>query len=470
MKLTISKNANINYLSRVVDIRSFVPHPNPEYTKLKMASVGGFNLIVSVDMEAGEYVYFPAMSELNPHLLSFGNLYRDNTKNANPGKKGFFENNGRVKVIRLGGTPSEGFLMPLQQLKDWIKSEVSVDLNDVQINIEFDSCEHNGKSFWISKKYIPETRIPSDRGEKSNPRNKKLKRFNKLIEGQFNFHYDTVLLRKEPDAIKPNDLIHISSKWHGTSMIASYVCCNLPKTKKERLISKVAKFFGAKEDKLKKTDSYPEYDYVYSSRSVIKNKNINLDAADSHFYNEDVWLYGFEHVKPYLWKGMTVYAEIVGFTSNGSYIQKQYDYGCRAPRGKDDYKEGVNFKVVVYRVTLTNIDGKVFEFSPHEVQLWCKNCGLTPVTEFYYGYAKDLYPDLPIDDNWSINFMERMANDKNFYMEELSPDCHNKVAHEGIVIKKDDMISRAWKLKAFRFLEGEQKLLDKNIISIEDVS
>ena len=36
-------------------------------------------------------------------------------------------------------------------------------------------------------------------------------------------------------------------------------------------------------------------------------------------------------------------------------------------------------------------------------------------------------------------------------------------------IKKEDMRSRAWKLKCFAFLNGEQKELDAGIENIEEV-
>lgn len=61
-----------------------------------------------------------------------------------------------------------------------------------------------------------------------------------------------------------------------------------------------------------------------------------------------------------------------------------------------------------------------------------------------------------------------LANDKRFYMEMDSPHCVNKVPHEGVVIKIDDGITRAFKLKCFRFLNKEQELLDKGESNIED--
>ena len=53
-------------------------------------------------------------------------------------------------------------------------------------------------------------------------------------------------------------------------------------------------------------------------------------------------------------------------------------------------------------------------------------------------------------------------------MEKNSPHCVNKVPHEGVVIKIEDGLSRAFKLKCFRFLNKEQELLDKGEENIED--
>ena len=132
---------------------------------------------------------------------------------------------------------------------------------------------------------------------------------------------------------------------------------------------------------------------------------------------------------------MTIYYEIVGFTKEGAYIQKDYDYGC-VP-SDTEYVEGKNYKIYIYRITTTNVDGKVHEWSAREVKIFCENNGLRPVTEYYYGYAKDLYPELNINEHWTENFFEKLAND--FYMEQDSPSCNNKVPHEGLVIKKENM-------------------------------
>ena len=94
--------------------------------------------------------------------------------------------------------------------------------------------------------------------------------------------------------------------------------------------------------------------------------------------------------------------------------------------------------------------------------------GLTPVEECYFGQAKNLYSDLEIANHWNENFLERLADDPKFYMEKDSPHCRNKVPHEGLVIKLEDGLSHAFKLKCFRFLNKEQELLDKGETNIED--
>lgn len=53
-------------------------------------------------------------------------------------------------------------------------------------------------------------------------------------------------------------------------------------------------------------------------------------------------------------------------------------------------------------------------------------------------------------------------------MERTSPSCDNKVPHEGIVIKIENMRSEAFKFKCFRFLNTEGKALDAGEVNIED--
>lgn len=457
MKLIQSKNANVNYLAKIVKIDNFHKHSDPEVTKLKCCCIDGFNIITGIDSEPGLYVYFPTACCINPKFLSYANLYRHGELNVDQTKTGMFDDNGRVKAIRLRGELSEGFIIPIVVLENWVMSTVNVELK-VEEGTEFDSIEHDGKTFWVNKKYIPKnTRTPGAPGSGNSGKRKQPKGLDKIIENQFRFHYDTVLIKKCPHVLHPSDLISITSKVHGTSGISAYVLCKQELNWKQ----KIARWLTGEE--------FDKYDYLYSSRSVIKNQYYNK-SVQGGFYGVDVWKYADDIVRPCLSKGMTAYYEIIGFLPNGGYIQKNYDYGCLPPVGDEAYTYGKHFKVQIYRVTITDVSGKVHEFSAREVQLWAQMVGLTPVEQYYYGYAKDLYPDLDPSEHWNENFLSKLANDKNFYMECNSPTCDNKVPHEGIVIKIENMKSEAFKLKCFKFLDGEGKALDKGEVDIESES
>ena len=112
MRLIKSKNCNINYLAKVVNIKVFRKHSNPEVTKLKCCTIDGFNIITSIDAEPGLYIYFPTACCINPDFLSYDNLFRKSEKNNNPHKTGLFEDNGKVKAVKLKGELSEGFIVP----------------------------------------------------------------------------------------------------------------------------------------------------------------------------------------------------------------------------------------------------------------------------------------------------------------------------------------------------------------------
>lgn len=466
MKLIQSKKADINYLAKVVQLteNDFSKHPNAD--ALKIAHIGGYNVIVGIDEQPGLYIYFPALSQINENLLTYANLYRHKEKNSNPeSKTGFFEDNGRVKAIKLRGVVSEGFLLPVETLQNFIVSSVNVELTDIPVNFEFDSVEHDNKSFWICKKYRIKTYERRNTGSKPI---KSSKGFNRIDETQFKFHYDTVQVKKEPWCISPQDLISLTEKIHGTSGISAYVLCKKPLTFWNKLGNIL---LGHKWDRENKY-----YDYIYASRTVIKNQYYNKNVGNG-YYGVDIWAEADKIVRPYLTKGMTAYYEIVGYLPTGAYIQKNYDYGCVPPKEGEPYTHEKHFKVRVYRITITNVDGVSHEFSAREVQQWCKQVGLTPVEEWYYGLAGNLYLDLRQDVNgepmypedWNQLFWEKLANDKNFFMECNSPSCNNKVPHEGLVIKKEDMIPRAWKLKCWNFLSKvDQMELDNNISNIED--
>lgn len=461
MQLTQSPKFNRNYAAKIIEITDFIKHPNPKCERLKCCAVDGYSIAVSIDTNPGTYVYFPIECAIDSQFLAANNLFRDKEKNQNKEEAGFFEDNCRVKIIKLQGYPSEGFIIPITSLYTWLtyigKSQEVI--NKLTPGTEFDSVD----DIILCRKYVPKITLTPGQPREGGKVTKKQRGVNKVIDTQFRFHYDTTLIKKCPNVIHPDDIISITAKVHGTSGISAYVLCERPKKWYER----VFEFLTRKE-----IDN-TRYDYLWSSRSVVKNPYYNT-TVNGGFYGVDIWKYADDIVRPHLQKGMTAYYEIVGYLPNGGAIQKlggkTFDYGFEPPRRIEDYKYGQNFGIQVYRLTYTNPDGRVFEFSARQVQQWCNKEGLKPVEEYYYGYAKDLYPDLSVSEHWNENFLQRLANDKNFFMECESPTCNNKVPHEGLVIKIENNLSEAYKLKCIKFLEGESKSLDKGEVDIESES
>lgn len=459
LQFNISKTANINYLAKIVNITSFSKHPNPEVTKMKVAHIGGYSISVGINEPEGYYIYFPTMSQIHAELLEYLNLYAKPEMNKDAtAKPGFFDKNGRVKAIKLKGYPSEGFLLPYESLNNWVVDSVNQELPKPEDGVEFDEIIDGDKSFWVCRKYIVRQQGGSHPYDRRSRYDKGLKKFDRIIENQFRFHYETEMLRKNPTIIKPNDIIQISTKIHGTSGISAYILCNKPLNWKEKIVKWLTKY------------TFPVYDHIYASRKVIKNQYINPKVNNGYYGSDDFRVIADKFLQPYMSKGLSLYYEIAGYTTDNKYIQKEFDYGCRPIKGGESYIEGTHYKIYIYRITYTNVDGVVQEFSARAVQNWCNKNGLRPVTELYYGYAKDLYPDLNTQEHWNENFLERLANDKNFYMEERSPDCVNNVPHEGVVIRIEDNVAHAFKLKCFNFLNKEQKALDNGETNIEDES
>ena len=98
----------------------------------------------------------------------------------------------------------------------------------------------------------------------------------KLVDNQFRFHYDTILIKKCPWIIKPNDIISITSKVHGTSGISADVLCKRQLKWKD----KVAGWLTYVPD--------TAYDYLWSSRKVVKNQYYNKEVSEG-YYGCDVW-------------------------------------------------------------------------------------------------------------------------------------------------------------------------------------
>ena len=443
--MKLNKPKNLNYCATVVAIKTLVPLNNCD--NVQAAIIMGNQVIVGNDVKIGDVgLFFPLECQLSSKYLKENNLYRKPELNLDVTQKGYFEENGRIRCIKFRGNKSEGLFMPITSVGDFIKE----DDDSLFIGDEFD--ELNGIN--ICKKYVPIQRNLGNKYKIS-----KKPKPSKIIENQFRFHENTSQLYKNLNKINPEDIISITYKLHGTSGISSKVLCKKPLKWYEKLLRKIG---------INIVDT--QYDYIYSSRKVIKNSNLNPNA--NHFYKEDIWGMAHERIKEHLQEGMTLYYEIVGYLPSGGYIQKDYEYGC----------EQNTFKVYIYRITYTNLLGKIFEFSAKQVQDWCKYNGLNAVPQLWYGVASEYYnifkgpeysnkrkrirhSSIKNGSKWQERFLEDMKtmyNDKDCFM------CTNKVPEEGCVIRIEKSEFEAYKCKSNLFYLRETALLDKGEIDIEE--
>ena len=196
-----------------------------------------------------------------------------------------------------------------------------------------------------------------------------------------------------------------------------------------------------------------EYDYIYGSRKVIKNQYETQNIND--FYDGDLYADIKNELQLLIPKNWNVYGECVGFTKTGGAIQSGYDYGCKPNE----------HKIFIYRITTVNPDGFIQELSTLQIKEFCDKMGLNYVPLYYVGYAKNIYPELNLDEHWNESFFKKLESQ---YATGNCDMCNNKVPREGIVLRVEQLMwFESYKLKNFEFLEYESKELDKGLVDME---
>ena len=467
------------YCATVVQIGEINPIEGSDF--LGMTLVNGFPIVVRKDQvkEGDVMVYCPIETQINSQFLRINNLYgmdcyelnqnrlevdnllNDNKREEAKKKCGFFNKHGRVKMIRLRGQASMGYLITLKELENYIPKLSRYNFKD-HIGEDFDElCEE-----LFIQVYIPSVKEGTPRNSRDGRRNKKLQKISRMIPGEFSFHYDTQQLNRSMDRFNPDTVVDISVKMHGTSICMGNVLVKKPKQFKFGIINKLHSLLPYKLQKIEEG-----YDFIYSSRTVIKNDDLNPNRG-SGFYSTDVWGEYGQLMKPYIPKDMEVFGEIVGFeTGTNKFIQKGYDYGC-AP--------GTN-KLMIYRIRTKEEDGSHREWSILDVRDWVDQ--LIRVFEMdhedmvgrivsfpllYHGTLKDLYPEISTETHWRENVLEALKNEKRFNMEMNEPMCLTNIPREGIVVRiGDDPVAEAFKLKCIKFLEKEAKQIDSGEVDME---
>lgn len=445
MKLTVKENST-NYACSVVEIKELFPIEGAD--AIVRVVVNGNNVVVPKTTEVGsKMLYFVSGTKLNEDYCHKNNLYERTEENYDTEKKGFISfKQKRVKAIKLRGVISDGMLMPLDSLKAFLEQS---SINSLKIGDEFTTIN----DIDLCEKYV----IPVRNSGNGNPKQKQPSKVSRLVDNQFYLHVDTSNLRKNIHQINPEDIVGIHYKKHGTSVVVGNVLVKRPL----KWYEKLAKFFGVEVLETM-------YDIVYSSRKVIKNGYLNTNP--NSFYSTDIWGDIAKEIGDKIPKNYTVYGEILGYTSDGGWIQKDFDYGCAVGQ----------HKFYIYRMTVVNADGNVLELTDKQIEEFCeKNGFLYKDTFIYYGKASNYYDRGQAEivtnqemlsytdvETWREEFLthlEELHNEKNCYM------CANKVPEEGIIIRKESSEHyEAYKLKSKRFLLKESEEQEAEVTNLED--
>ena len=371
------------------------------------------SIITGIDTQSGMLVvYFDSNMCLSDELV-----------NDMPELTTYLARGNRVRTIKLKGIISSGLAVDAKRFMKYTK--------ELQLGQSFTEL---GKTE-ICFKYTPQIKIATPTGKKNQIV------ISRMIPGQFAFHGNTNRLERNLYEIKPNDIITISRKIHGTSAI----CANVFVQKKLSLKEKIAKKLGVKIVEV-------EYDYLFASRSVVKN------GGHIGFYGTDLWSdIGKKYFQGKLHNGETIYYEIYGYTSDGAHIQKGYDYGCKQ-------KE---HKIIVYRITMTNNVGVITEYGWATLKERCKELDVQHAQEFYFGRACDLFP-IEVNKHWNNRFVQNIQNE---YLEkQIVENINCKKPDEGVVIRIEGIKIKALKAKSKLFDLEESKSRDNGDIDTEETA
>lgn len=332
---------------------------------MQCATIFGNNVIVDLSYYAGQkIVYFPVDGQLNEEFAKANKLLRmkDEAGNQIGGYLDPVKRN--ITALKLRGECSDGLVLPIECLSPY------VDIDTLHIGDRISVL--NGTT--ICQKYVPR-RNPPKCNSKCNSGSKRKAPLAPL----FAEHIDTAQLAYNHQAFHNGDIVEVTLKMHGTSQRTGYlpVRTGYKRTFIDRILRRKA------------TPIY-EYRYISGTRRTV------LEDYDGGYYGSNA--FRETHSKLFegkLNKGETVYYEVVGFTDTGAPIMpsvnnkkmndkefvKQYgketvfSYGCSPDADKKS-------EIYVYRMTLTNEDGFVVDYSPAQIRYRCEQIGVNVVPQF----------------------------------------------------------------------------------------
>lgn len=414
----MGNQAIIAKIDRVIEI--------PGANTIHVGVVLGESVIVSKEWGVGKVgVLFPVGVQLSEKMVFENSLSRNSSNNKNPEKKGFFEDNRRVRTQPFLKVKSEGFFAELDSLF-W------TGVKDFELGYSFDTL--NGQE--VCKKYISE-----ETRRKQN--NVQVKQAKKNYAPYFEKHVDSEQLRHKAGMIPQGSLLSFHAKIHGTSARVAHTLVEVDLPKWKQLVNKVINIFPTQ-----------KWDYVVGSRNVV----IQSPEKESFHGKEGYRFEVAEMLKPYLEKGMTVYGEIAGY-ANGQLIMPQhnvkslkdkaftkkygdsvkYAYGCKEHE----------FRFHVYRITRMTHSGEHVDMSQKEMEKWCKDRNILSTFE--------IHPQMIY--NGDVESLKALVEQLTERPECLTEDYIDPtIISEGVIIRvdSDGKTPDFYKNKsyAFRCMEG----------------
>lgn len=431
----------MTYFAIITQIKELNPISGAD--KIQSAMVFGSSVIVGMDTRVGDVVaYFPCDGQLSHEFCHNNNLYRHSNLNKDPNKSGYFEDNRRVRMIKMRGIPSDGFIVPLEYF-----AYTKINPERLTIGLQFDNLM--GKQ--ICNKYITQKTRTVSAGNKA-------RTSKKWDYPLFKEHFETEQLRFFLNSIPIKSKIIISEKLHGTS----HRIANTLKVSKENIFDKILKYFG----------------YRRLNWTIVNGtrRTILTDGFHDGYYGDDFRKFVDEKLGNLLHKGEAVYGEIVGWVNEqkpimGSHSVEKlknpemvkrygkniiYSYGCQ--RGENDF--------YVYRITKTDEDGHEIEYSWDQVKCRCEQLGVKHVPELYAGrfFLGNNYPTPEEDLTDITTFCEILSNDHSTL----------DVTHiaEGVCLRvENEYGTKIYKHKstAFKIMEDIMKA-DETIVDLEEAS
>ena len=451
----------MSYTGFVCQIKNLRNHPNGD--NLYLGECFGNTVAVSRNgyTPGMTGVYFPTDGQLSTEFCQNNNLLRLRDENGHsiPGGGYMDPDKRNVTAIKLRGEKSDGLFLPLTCLDYCFEDGAAAHL---KIGDTIDVV--NGHD--ICTKYIPRS---NKRVGHPTSGNKTRKRRVPLAP-LFVEHADTEQLAYNLGAFRNGDDVEITLKMHGTSQRTGF-------------LPVLSGFRRTIWDKLFRRDGEPiyTYDLVTGTRRTV------INGENGGFYGSNAFrMPHAELFRGKLWKGETVYYEVVGFTDTGVSIMsecsnkklndkdfvKQYgqtttfSYGCarqpipavvKAPEMVEVAPAVPQSDIYVYRMTMTNEDGNIVEYTPDFMRYRCEQMGVKTVPVFWKGTIPE-NPGSATDPTiepgeWIKNVAERFYD---------GPDPIGKThVREGVVVRitnKPKFCAYKHKNWYFKALEGIVKV------------